>query len=221
MKVIGDIRLFRSADGGRPAEFAGQPLNIHVRRIVMKLREQKFSLGEFDHLYLNFTPDRPEETIELNTAVDRYHPWYRYCDVGVSRAVYARLEQADCTGLICDRIGAALRQLFCGEAGAEEAVAQALSAAAEGERMRMCFKEKRTAKATATLYLRLLNNGRYLPLLCVTDPEGNELLCRDLPQTEDLDPLGEIRLSGKRVTVYPRRNEFARNRRPLSFALPE
>ncbi len=60
IKVIKDIRLYKSQesniDGNSlPSVFTDQKLNIIVARIVMKLREAEFSLGEFDHLYLNFT----------------------------------------------------------------------------------------------------------------------------------------------------------------------
>ena len=60
MKPISDIRLYRSnipnIDGNsHPSEFAPKQLNIIVTRIVMKLRENGFSLGDFDHLYINFT----------------------------------------------------------------------------------------------------------------------------------------------------------------------
>ena len=77
--------------------FASKSLNIAVHRVIMKLREQNFSLGEFDHLYLNSTVCRPAGTIELIDEIDRYHPWYRYCDIGLSQCEYDRLEIDDST----------------------------------------------------------------------------------------------------------------------------
>lgn len=60
MKVLRDIRLFTSQvpnkDGEPlPTAIGNKSLNVQVHRIVMKLRENGFSCGDFDHLYLNFT----------------------------------------------------------------------------------------------------------------------------------------------------------------------
>ena len=80
-------------------------------------------------------------------------------------------------------------------------------------------KEKKTEKAKATIYLRLLDSGKYLPLLCVVDSDNNEILSEDLPETIDLNSLGEIQLSGKKVTVKPRKNALASALKPISFEL--
>lgn len=40
----------------------------------------------------------------------------------------------------------------------------------------MRFKEKKTSKGIATIYLRLLDNARYFPLLTVTDLSGKQVL---------------------------------------------
>ena len=60
MKPIADIRLYRCEryDALTPPAtlpIADKPLSAAVKRIVMKLRERRFSLGEFDHLYCIFT----------------------------------------------------------------------------------------------------------------------------------------------------------------------
>ena len=83
-KIISDIRLYRSESQNEYGVYgtesiAEKKLNAIVQRVVMKLREYEFSLGEFDHLYINFTTcDIGKKTI-LSDYVDKYHPWYRYC----------------------------------------------------------------------------------------------------------------------------------------------
>ena len=59
-KTIGDIRLYKSESRNEygvynTEPFADKKLNAIVQRVVMKLRENEFSLGDFDHLYINFT----------------------------------------------------------------------------------------------------------------------------------------------------------------------
>ena len=59
-KIISGIRLYKSESqneyGGYITDsFGDKRLNAVVKRVVIKLRENEFSLGEFDHLYINFT----------------------------------------------------------------------------------------------------------------------------------------------------------------------
>ena len=217
MKTISDIRLYKSSKSEKHASFAGKALNLSVRRIAMKLREQGFSLGGFDHLYLNFTTDRPEGTIELIDVADRYHPWYRYCDIGISQDDYGCLENDDYICRVHTKLTSALLSLSIGQEGASDIILTAVSEAQKGSQMLMRFKEKKTATGIATVYLRLSDNGEYRPLLCVTDANGSEKLRADLPPTVDLNTVGEIQLSNKKVTVKPRKNALAKPLEPISF----
>ena len=213
MKRISDIRLYKSSEKENHIGFASKSLNIAVRRVAMKLREQNFSLGEFDHLYLNFTTCRPEGTIDLIDKVDSYHPWYRYCDIGVSQGEYEELGTDDCTDYVYTKMETVLVGLF----GSEEVVRKSIAEAKKGAEMLMRFKEKKAAKGIATIYLRLLENGKYLPLLCVTNLNGDEVFHADLPETIDLNIIGEIQLSSKKVTVKPRKNALSKGLEPISF----
>jgi hypothetical protein len=101
---------------------------------------------------------------------------------------------------------------------APETAENAFSAAlCEGENMIMRFKEKRAAKTSAVIFLRCLDDGKYLPLLCVYDADGKEILRRDLPASSELLQIGEIALSSKKVTVKPRKSVFAKDLAPITF----
>ena len=222
MKIISDIRLFTSSETENHVGFGSKSLNIAVRRAVMKLREHRFSLGEFDHLYLNFTVCRPAGTIKLIDQTDRYHPWYRYCDIGLSQGEYDRLEMDDGADYVLRKIEDALLNLFCPEESAVKIVKESISEAKKGSEMLMRFKEKKFSKGIAAIYLRLLDNGNYFPLLCVYDLRGSEIFRADLPETMDLGIVGEIRASGKKVTINPRKNVITRllELEPISFEFP-
>ena len=111
MKIISDIRLYKSSDVDKYVGLTNKSLNIAVRRVVMKLREQKFSLGEFDHLYVNFTVCIPEDKIELVDKIDSYHPWYRYCNVGVNQHDYEKLNVD--TDYVFEKLKLVLLNIFC------------------------------------------------------------------------------------------------------------
>ncbi len=213
MKVISDIRLYKSAEVDKYSGFENKSLNVKLHRVVMKLREQGFSLGEFDHLYLNFTTTIPDGKVELSDKIDCYHPWFRYCNVGVSQNDYNKLENND---YIYEKIKYTLLKLYESQKNIE-IIENSFLEAQEGEEMLMLFKEKKSAKGIAKIYLRLLDNGNYLPLLSIIDIDGKEIFKADLPETIDLNIIGELNLSTKNVTVKPRKNAFSKHLQPISL----
>lgn len=222
-RIIADISLFKSegrTESGHfdMVSFGNKRLNAVVKRIVMKLRENGFSMGEFDHLYINFTLCELSAPMELSQEVDRYHPWFRHCHVRVAREVYESLGTVDGHEHIISIIGDALTAFFAradfDEARIRNCVQEAVTG---GEGMLMFFKEKATGKRRAVLYLRLLDSCRYAPLLRVYDGAGSLLLERDLPQMVTLDALGELQVGLKKVTVKPRKNACTTGKKPIIF----
>ena len=185
----------------------------------MKLRENNFSLGEFDHLYINFTTCPIDGGAALaKRSVDRYHPWYRYYDVNISDDMFSRLGSAEVRVEVINLIRNVIVQNFvtdsCDEKQIHSCFIQTLE---QGENMLMKFKEKVAAKRKAVIYLRYLDSGRYLPLLRVLDLEDRILFETDLPEMLDLNCLGDIQVSSKKVTVKPRKNAYTKGTQPLSF----
>ena len=222
-RIIADIRLFRS-EGRRSSghfdmvSFGDKRLNAIVKRIVMKLRENGFFMGDFDHLYINFTLWEMPAPMELSQEVDRYHPWFRQCHVRVDREVYESLGTVDSHEHIISIISDVLTTLFAradfDEARILDCIREAITG---GEGMLMFFKEKATAKRRAVIYLRFLDSCRYAPLLRVYDGAGSLLLERDLPHMVTLDALGELQVGLKKVTVKPRKNALTAGKKPLVF----
>lgn len=221
---ISDIRLYRSnipnIDGNsHPSEFASKQLNVIVTRIVMKLRENGFSLGDYDHLYINFTTCLPSGDVEpAKRSVDTYHKWYRYYDVGVTNECYRNLESDSCAEFVIEQIKTVLVTCFSAETNCAivPCIEEALN---KGENMLMLYKSKQTAKRKADIYLQKLDNGSYCPNLFVYDQEGTELLYSKLPCTLDLMSIGEIQLSNKKVVIKPRKNSLASQLEPITFDL--
>lgn len=228
MSTIKDIRLYKSnmenTDGNPlPQGFADKKLNAVISRIAMKLRENDFSLGDFDHLYINFTVCSVENGIAPSKrSRDRYHPWYRYYDVEVTQDDFDMLEKPQGEKIILALTEKAVQKYFSSQEFDKEFIHSCFSEAiAQGENMLIKFKEKSTAKNKAVIYLRYLDNGKFFPLLRVFNSEDDLILEKDLPETIDLIAYGEIRLSGKKVTVMPRKNAYSNvsELEPMSFML--
>ena len=222
-RIIKDIRLFisgRNHETGTDfnTSFGNKKLNAIVKRVVMKLRENGFSFGNFDHLYINFTTCDMAEKMNLSNQVDRYHPWYRYCSVHVEAELYNKLGSLETWDDIIQGIGNALITFFASEEFDETRILSCVQQAVEqGKDMLMKFKEKVSAKRKAVIFLRFLDTCRFYPLLRVYDAEGNLLLEKDLPEAVTLDYLGDIQVSAKRVTIKPRKNAFTAQNSPLVF----
>ena len=222
-KIISDIRLYKSEaqneyGGYITVSFGDKKLNAIIKRMVMKLRENEFSLGEFDHLYIKFTTSDVPENMEISDQVDRYHPWYRYCNVHVEKDLFEKLGRPETWNDIVHLISTVLITYFSSENFDEASILSCIRQAIEqGEEMLMKFKEKVSTKRKAVVFLRFLDSCKFYPLLRVYDSEDNLLFEKDLPETVMLDYLGEIQVSTKRVTIKPRKNAFTTQAKPLSF----
>jgi len=223
MKTIKDIRLYKSEkinDFGLPitTSFTNKKLSAVIHRIVMKLREQEFSLGDFDHLYINFTICNIPREIELSEKVDREHPWYRYCSVKINEELYFKLDSEESNKIILKSIEKVLVSCFATEEFDEKLIHNCVKEAIEyGEDMLMLFKEKSTSNRKAKIFLRYLDSFKYLPLLRVYDCNDSIIFEKDLPETITLDCFGNIQLSSKKITIKPRKNIFAVNMKDIVF----
>lgn len=222
-KIIKDIRLYKSESQNEYGtyvtnSFADKKLIAITQRVVMKLRENEFSLGEFDHLYINFTTCDMAEEMNLSNEVDRYHPWYRFCSVHIEKDVYDKLGTPETYDDIIHWISTIFVTYFTTEDFDESLILSCVQQAVEqGEKMLMKFKEKVNTKRKAVIFLRYLDTCSFYPLLRVYDTEDNLLLEKDLPKTLMLDYLGDIQISANRITIKPRKNAFTTQKNALIF----
>lgn len=170
-KAIADIRLYKSdvenTDGNSlPGEFTGRTLNAKVKRIVMKLREGGFSLGEFDHLYINFTTCPVDNEIAAaKRSPDKYHPWYRFYDVHIRDDLFSRLSHPEAADEVLELVKTVLVRNFATDGFDGARISSCFAHALEqGESMLMKYKETTAGQHTAVIYLRYLDSCQFLPL---------------------------------------------------------
>lgn len=222
-KAISDIRLYKSDaqneyGGYITSSFGDKKLNALIKRVVMKLRENQFSFGEFDHLYVIFTTCHMDGIMNLSDKVDRYHPWFRYCSVHIEKDLYNKLGSPETWDEIVLWIKNILVTYFSSEDfDATRILSCIQQAVVQGEDMLMKFKEKTSMKRKVVIFLRFLDTCRFYPLLRVYDTEDNLLFEKDLPDAVTLDYLGDIQVSANRVTIKPRKNAFTTQSKPLIF----
>lgn len=152
MQPIRDIRIYRSTvenipGNSTPEGFYHHKLCCIARRIAMKLEEQGFTMGEFHHLYINLTTCKEAGTFCLSKrGKDRYFPWYRYYDVGVSKKLYDSLETEECI----DQVIYLVRQVLLSFATPdfdEEKIRKCIDEAVEqGDKMTSSIRRRRLRK---------------------------------------------------------------------------
>lgn len=215
MKIISDIRLYKSSVKNEfgsfiTESFGGKKLNAIIKRIVMKLRENNFSFGNYDHLYLNFTICDITEEIELSNNIDNYHPWYRYCNVKINENLFGSLDNDESIFLIINHVEKVLC-LFVSEIFDLDKIKSCISQALEQkENMLMKYKEKETNKGKVIIYLRFLDTCEYFPLLRLFDKTGVLLIEEDLPKTLTLDYIGELLIKKESIIIKPKQNAYSK-----------
>lgn len=224
MPLIKGIRVYRSnienIDGNSlPEGFANKQLDCVLQRITMKLRENGFTLGDFDHLYINLTTCSIPEGLALSKrGKDAYHPWYRYYDVEISNDLYNSLETQESIPSIIDIVEHTLQLFFSDLQNSSELIQTSISeAVTKGERMEMLFKSKTSSKRKAIIYLRFMDTAQFFPLLKVYDADDNLIFQKDLPKAHDLNAYGEIQLNNNSITIKPRKNAFTKHLHPMKL----
>ena len=216
MKKISDIRLYKSSSKNEfgsfiTESFGSKKLNALIKRIVMKLRENNFSFGEFDHLHINFTTCDITSEIELSDSIDNYHPWYRYCNIKVDVDLYNNIDSDSNSSLIIDWVERAL-YLFESDDFNINRINDCITESLEQkENMLMKYKEKETNNKRAIVYLRFLDTCEYSPLLRLFYNKGTIILEKDLPKSITLDYIGEILVKKENIVIKPKRNAFTKN----------
>ena len=81
-----------------------------------------------------------EDKIELVDKVDSYHLWYRYCNIGVNKQDYEKLNID--TDYVLKKLKLVLMSVFSSNVNTEKIINTAFLEAQKGEEMLMHFKEK-------------------------------------------------------------------------------
>lgn len=215
MKIIKEIRIFSSKieniDGNSlPSAYGTKALNAKIMRIVMRLRENNFSLGDYDHLYINFTTCNVMNNIALaKRKIDTYHPWYRFYDVHVSENMLNSFDEE----FIIESIKQILKNNFSSKEFSKEKMDLLIADTLEKKDLfEMKYKEKENSKRKAIIYLRYSDNCLFIPIIRVFDLENKLVFEKELSETNSLDDFGTLIVTNSKVVIKPKKNSWNRNK---------
>lgn len=224
MKKIADIRLFASdtpnVDGANSLANALQNKSsaVFARRVVMKLREQGFSLGGFDHLYINFTTCAVEGGIA--PARLSFQTWYRFYDVHVDKDTQKNISCEEDAAIAAQLIQSVLLKYFAATEKDEAIIVKSINAAKEGDKMAVLYMEKKYSKCTISVYISLNNKGEFCPILQIMKKDGTLIQRKRMKPCVEMGTYGDIRFDGERVLIKPRKNAYYAKRKPIVIELP-
>lgn len=152
------------------------------------------------------------------------HDCFRYVDVGVSRETFDSLNKKSGDWYLQTAVNV-ITAHFCRTEDERTAIYRLLAdITAQGSAFETIYREKETSSLTARVSVAVAQDLTVIPLVSVTDREGNVLLEKRLAHMEPMDfvnQFGTLLLNSKRLTIRPRRNEHARDMGEIMLPIGE
>lgn len=214
MKLIKDIRLY--ADHESTRERSGTYFQYDfkiclkvIQRLLFLLRHRGFGFGDFDHLYVNFTPCLSHGQVQdVNRHTIREFAWLHYVDVGCDLDLFNSWELKEKTAFVLESVRKAAllkapeeqRELFA------DTFAEVME---QGEKLLLPYKVKENENYRVEILLRITDELDFLPLIRVTDREGKpvtEANLRSYGRNDFITQISTISIGKRSVRINPRKN---------------
>lgn len=216
MNLIQDIRFFSEHPDPMLAKYHIHGMKDILQRLLFLLRHEGFTFGDFDHLYMNYTPSLPHgEVRPSQQPVDRYHPWLRYTDAGCAIDIFTSMTVSEQRQFLAQTIQKAVHL----HADEENRVifdrcyqlVMTLGAALE-----IPYKEKSGEHLRIAISTIIDDDARFHPIVRIYDKADTLLLEEQLKQCgmeAFLAQFGTITLGKRTVRIDPRKSDFLRGQK--------
>ena len=223
MKLIADIRLYESDipnvdynslphDLGRIYDYDHMACLEVIQRLLFLLRHRGFGFDKFDHLYVNFTPCVPQGEVRN---VDRSYTYdfarIRHVDVGCDAEIFNSWEQDAKQYFVLNGIRRAV--LLKAPEEMCDLFSQTFDEVLkQGENLLIPYEEKENGDYRVEVLTRIDDEVDFLPLIRVTDKEGNvvaEKQLRGYGRDEFISQISTITIGKRYVKIDNRKNWYA------------
>lgn len=222
MKLIADIRFFESetVDTTNPP-YIGEMYKIDYKvlaavaeRFILRLREKRISLPDFDHIYVCVSPSLNNGTVEFsNREVDRYSPFYRFVNAGLCDTDFNLLSESKKIQTLISIAVQSVSLYLNEESICEDVTASADYILANGSESILVFKEKQGKNYSVQIMVQVLSFNAFLPFVRVLDANNHILKefkpCNVMTLDEFSMQYGSINITAKMVTIKPKKNAFS------------
>ena len=218
MNLIKDIRLFESDEPNEPGygfpcyigklyAFDSTECQPVIDRLLFLLRHKGFSLGAFDHLYLNFTTQLPHGELLASNRIDRYDKWFRFADMGCNVQQFNDWIPSQKNDFVIAAIRRAIRLFVHAESVkiVDDCFEEVLRYGAE---LAIPYKEKQGDPYTVRILVKITDDLDFIPIVRVLD--GDTLIREVVFPPYSRDPFilqfGTISIGKKSVRIAPRKS---------------
>lgn len=211
MNLIQDIRFFSEHPDPSLEKFHIRQMQDIIQRLLFLLRWEGFGFGDFDHLYMNYTPALPHGQVRLSDRpVDRYHPWLRYVDAGCDLQVFHAAPIAQQRQFLAQSIrdAAALHANEVNLRIFDRCYEQVMTL---GARLEIPYREKNGEHLRIRISATISDDGRFHPIIRIFDPSAHLLRTEELPACDRerfLCQFGTISLGKRSVRIEPRKSQW-------------
>lgn len=220
MKLIKDIRLLESNEPNENGH--GMPYYIgkiygydHLEcmeikeRVVFYLRSLGLGFGDFDHLYINFTPLIPHGEVRKNFRPNiREFSWFRYVDAGCDPERFNGWELREKTAFVLNTMRTALALMV--EDEHRETVTAAFDyVLQQGEKLELPYKHKESEHYTLDVHIRITDDLDYIPVITVKGRDGTAIMRKELPayaRDAVISQFSSFSLGKRTLRITPRKN---------------
>lgn len=218
MNLIRDYRLYESAvpntDGhslpgqiGKIYDYDAWDCLDITQRLLFLLRHRAFSLGNFHHLYLNFTPLLPHGIVKAaQRSSCREDNWLRYADVGCDPEQFNGWDLQNKRNFITEAFRKATLLFTQEQALVEECFDAVIR---YGENLEIPYKEKVGNPYTVCVLVKINSEPDFIPVIRIFDADGHEIICRTLKaygRDSFLHQFGSITIGKRSVRINPRKS---------------
>ena len=208
MDLIKDIRFFSEHPDPMLAKYHIHGMKDILQRLLLLLRHEGFTFGDFDHLYMNYTPSLPHgEVRPSQRPVDRYHPWLRYTDAGCDIGLFRAMTLEEQRRFLSETLRKAVR-LHADEANCaifDRCYDRVMEL---GSALVIPYKEKTGAHLRITVSTTIDDDARFHPIVRIYDKADTLLLEEHLKscgRDAFLAQFGTISLGKRTVRIDPRK----------------
>ena len=186
MDLIRDIRLFEKEGPNvnytsLPGDmrglygFDGMDMQDIIQRLLFLLRHEGFTFGNFDHLYMNYTPSLPHGEVRLSQrSRDPYYPWYRFTDAGCNIGLFQAMTMDEQRRFLSEAIRKAVH-LHADEYNCaifDRCYDRVMEL---GPDLEIPYREKSGERLRLTVSTTISDEVDFLPIVRIFDPDGQLL----------------------------------------------
>ena len=216
MNLIQDIRFFSEHPDPILAKYHIHGMKDILQRLLFLLRHEGFTFGDFDHLYMNYTPSLPHgEVRRSQRPIDRYHPWLRYVDAGCVIDAFASMTVSEQQRFLTQTIQKAVH-LHADEENRVIFDRCYQLVMHLGPALEIPYKEKSGEHLRITVSTTIDDDARFHPIVRIFD-KGDQLLLEEhlksCGRESFLAQFGTITLGKRTVRIEPRKSDFLRGQK--------